>query len=813
MPADKERKISRLFGRFAVKKKSGQARPSSKKKKERPYPRVIRVSLLIVLGLVAVFTAYPMPDSLQLGEIADRDVKADRDFMVVDPAATEEKREAARRNAPMVFDLDDLAAQGVQEQVHRIFVRGRDMVSSSNPTGRIFMPAGPETSPEGDVEEIRKAFSSAFNLPPETMVFDALVEVEFSTRAERAVYQLVMDLLNQGIVTERGILKDAQDNGVIVRRLYSKSEELAPYPGVFPSLDEAQRLVRARSLLLTGDFKQSQANAIAALAQALLRPTLILNKDETDLRRESATAAVAPINFQVKKGEIIVREGARVDTLAREKLKAQAQHADSRDWLPKAGGFLILAVIFMAVIYLSAFKITRRLRIGTNDVIFLSLILLLTLTMGYVATQIGDAMARGFPGVSKATILYVTPAASGAMLITTFLGPLPGLFFAIVSSALTGMVFDRSLIFFFYCFIGAIAGMTGVIHVRERGAIIKSGLAISLVNVGVLIAHTLIEQTPLDRSVLFLLAAALINGLLTGIIVSGLIPIFEMTFRYTTNVKLLELANLDRPILRELMVQAPGTYHHSVIVGAMVEAAAESIGANPLLAKVSAYYHDLGRMKKPLYFVENQSGGVNKHEKLAPSMSSLILISHVKDGVELARQHKLSSEITDIIQQHHGTSLIAYFYQKAKDGRGADQAEINIEDFRYPGPKPQTREAGLVMLADAVEAASRSLAEPTPSRVQGMVQKIINNIFSDGQLDECELTLKDLHFIARSYNKILTGIFHRRIEYPEPASKEAVPKTKAANGSQSKQSSKDSSGKTGQDKGQGKEDLKRLGLT
>jgi hypothetical protein len=275
----------------------------------------------------------------------------------------------------------------------------------------------------------------------------------------------------------------------------------------------------------------------------------------------------------------------------------------------------------------------------------------------------------------------------------------------------------------------------------------------------------------------------------------------------------MELANLDQPVLRDLMVQAPGTYHHSVIVGALVEAAAEAIGANPLLAKVSAYYHDLGKMKKPLYFVENQGYGVNKHEKLAPSMSSLILISHVKDGVELARKHKLSREIIDIIQQHHGTSLIAYFYHKAQNCRNTAQPEINIEDYRYPGPKPQTREAGLVMLADAVEAASRSLVEPNPARIQGLVQKIMNNIFSDGQLDECELTLKDLHSIARSFNKILSGIFHRRIAYPERAPRDAVFKKQAENGHQPDKPTKPDPHRPKSDDVEGPSNLRRLGLS
>ena len=260
------------------------------------------------------------------------------------------------------------------------------------------------------------------------------------------------------------------------------------------------------------------------------------------------------------------------------------------------------------------------------------------------------------------------------------------------------------------------------------------------------------------------------------------------------------------------MVQAPGTYHHSVIVSNMVEATATAINANPLLAKVAAYYHDIGKMKKPLYFIENQMGGENRHEKLAPSMSSLVLISHVKDGVELARQHKLGQEIIDIIQQHQGKGLISYFYQKAKDQAMCSPKGIDIkeDDFRYPGPKPQTKEAGLVMLADMIEAASRSLPDPTPARVNGIVQKIINKVFSDGQLDECELTLKDLHEIAKSFNKTLGAIFHQRVEYPEPVT--AKKSKKAANGDPDKIGQENTRFKKSDNMSDDGEGLKRLGL-
>lgn len=264
-------------------------------------------------------------------------------------------------------------------------------------------------------------------------------------------------------------------------------------------------------------------------------------------------------------------------------------------------------------------------------------------------------------------------------------------------------------------------------------------------------------------------------------IVSVMLPILEHIFTVTTDISLLELLDLNQPLMKNLIISAPGTYHHSVIVGTLVESAAEAVGVNPLLAKVSAYYHDIGKIKMPDYFVENQGGGVSKHERLTPHLSSITIVSHVKEGVELARQYKLPGSIIDIIQQHHGNGLITFFYRKAKDQYETYRTDAHRvhdlhrheaghgpseDDYRYPGPKPQTRVAALVMMADAVEAASRVLTDPTPARVSDLVERIINHIFLEGQLDECELTLKDISAIKKHFSYILTGILHRRIDYP-----------------------------------------------
>jgi putative nucleotidyltransferase with HDIG domain len=273
--------------------------------------------------------------------------------------------------------------------------------------------------------------------------------------------------------------------------------------------------------------------------------------------------------------------------------------------------------------------------------------------------------------------------------------------------------------------------------------------------------------------------SGIINGFFTSFLLLGFISIAEVLFRYTSDLRLIELSNLEVPLLQEFLEKAPGSYQHSILVGRLAESASKEIGANSILARVGAYYHDIGKIGKPLYFVENQSSKVNKHAKLTPNMSALILISHVKEGVELAKKYKLGDELIDIIQQHHGTSLIKFFYKKALEvNEGKVKEAIDEKNFRYPGPKPRTKEAGIIMLADVVEAASRTLHEPTPSRIRGLVKNLIESVLNDGQLDECRLTLKELTIIRESFTNTLNSIFHQRIEYPKDDNSDSANKSK-----------------------------------
>jgi putative nucleotidyltransferase with HDIG domain len=435
------------------------------------------------------------------------------------------------------------------------------------------------------------------------------------------------------------------------------------------------------------------------------------------------------------------------------------------------------------LLYTFSTKNITKISLSSRDLLFVCLNLIMVVLALKLFIFISGSVEITFLYIPSSSYYYLFPVAAGAMLARIVINSEVAIVYSALASMFSAILLDNSLFFFIYLFIGGIVGANGVARCEQRSTLIKAGIYVGVANALLIVFYEMFKGT-LGFDSLFNSGFGFIGGILSAVIVLGTTPIVEGIFSYTTDIKLLELANLEQPILKDLIVQAPGTYHHSIIVGSLAEAAAKAIGVNPLLARVSAYYHDIGKIKKPLYFSENQGGKKNPHDKLLPSMSSLILNAHVKDGVDLAKKQKLGKKILDIIRQHHGTGLSSFFYQKAKGNPAVES--IDEKDFRYLGPKPQTKEAGIVMLADGVEAASRTLSDPTPSRVKGLVRRIINNTFADGQLDDCELTLKDLHHIEENFGRILTGIFHQRVEYPNSEEGHTISKKEGDEGTHSR---------------------------
>jgi len=367
---------------------------------------------------------------------------------------------------------------------------------------------------------------------------------------------------------------------------------------------------------------------------------------------------------------------------------------------------------------------------------------------------------------------YFMPVGSAAVLLGILTPPLAAAVNVLVISMVVCAMGDFSLGYFLVLISGGLAGVYSARNVRNRKDLNMCGLWIMTANIAAIFSEGLFSGTPfMDVGVNIGWGAA--NALVSVIIASGLLPLLESVFGITTNIRLLEIGDFNNPLLKRLMLEAPGTYHHSLMVGNLAENACEKIGANALLARVGAYYHDIGKLRNPQYFIENQVHRADMHKNLKPNISSLILKRHVKDGLALAEEYKLDRVIRDFISQHHGTTLIEFFYKKVLDDSG-EKSKIDEKEYRYPGPPPTSREAGVLMLADSVEAACRTLEEPTFSRISGLVRKVITGKFIDQQLNHCGLTLANLEDIQKSFTNTLAGIYHSRIEYPEDKEENTV---------------------------------------
>ncbi|MDD5574913.1 MAG: HDIG domain-containing protein [Candidatus Omnitrophica bacterium] len=386
------------------------------------------------------------------------------------------------------------------------------------------------------------------------------------------------------------------------------------------------------------------------------------------------------------------------------------------------------------------------------------------LSLGFLFL-IGAAMAIFFKQATALSPYYI-PVASVVMLVALLYRDLElALIFAVLLSFFVGSIFGGDLYLAGVLLLGSILGALYVWQARRRSRILTAGFFVGLIQslaVLTFFQHTTLQNVPIAK----FCTAPFLNGIISSFLVAGLLPVFEYLFRVVTNISLLELADFNHPLLKRLVFEAPGTYHHSLMVGNLAEVACESVGANALLARVGAYYHDIGKLEKPEYFSENQDKCSSKHDDLSASMSKLVIMEHVKAGVELARKNRLNNTIIEFIRQHHGTSLVYYFYRRALEA-GTDEQGLTEEVFRYPGPKPQTKEAAIVLLADSAEAACRTLDEPTAGRISDMVHRVINNKFIDGQLDACDLTLRDLEKIATIFIHILGAFYHSRIDYPD----------------------------------------------
>mgnify|MGYP005848892865 CR=1 FL=1 len=496
-----------------------------------------------------------------------------------------------------------------------------------------------------------------------------------------------------------------------------------------------------------------QARALVTdIVGGLLRPTVLADPEATAQAREAARLAVQPVWVTVEKNETVLRDGDVVKRLDIEKLEQVGLSNPSLNWNDVLGyTLLVLLLVGILASYLYLFQPTvwpnpRRLLL-VYGLIWLAL------------------LAAKFLIPGREVFGYIFPVAAVPMLVTILLDVQLGVMAIAVVAPLVGLVASGSLELATASLVAGLVGLLGVWRMERQMVAWVAGLAVGVANFLVIAGFKLVGQDVDTGQLANIGLISLANGLLATVATLGSSSALGHLFGITTTPGLLELAHPSQPLFRRLLTEAPGTYHHSVVVANLSERAAQQVGADSLLCRVGSYYHDIGKVARPYCFVENQFEGGNVHQTLSPRMSAKLVVSHARDGLQLAQQHGLPSKVRDIIEQHHGTRLTKYFYHQAC--RGACDQPVDEKDFRYPGPRPQTKEAAIVMLADSVEATVRSADDHSAENIARIIDKIVNDIVADGQLNECDLSLRDIDRIKGAFSSVMQGIFHPRIKYPE----------------------------------------------
>ncbi len=700
----------------------------------------ILACILLALSALASTSFAPAARVYLAGEVATADVMANHSFVLEDSRATKNRQDQMRAMQPLVCDLAPDGLSGLRSRLQSLFAE----INAAAPDAR---------------EQIRAQLSEETGEEIQPRLFQTLVSQETQAMVLIQVLPWLEQRFAGGFISDIRLLL-GHKGGAVVRNTKSGQETQYFEAQMIPDM----RTVQTELAAMLKDLPQKSVlgkRAVLALVGGLLSPTLTPNYELTKTRTAAIVDAMEPTLHQVQRGEVIVRQGERVSPEQQLKLQALGQRKSDRfRHIQFIGIFFISLLISSGLFFSPSGKPSSP--VQQKDLIFIGVLVALVALSAKGLGLLGQKLMETSATFSPDSLAFALPLAGvaglSALILSTRRYVVTGLLLAFFCS----VMHKGSLALFIFYFLGAMWNTWLIVRTQSRQDVVKSILPL-LAGLFAMWAGATFTQGGLHTRYFQEAVAVLAGGFLSMFIVFALAPLMEMIFGYVTRFRLMELLNLDQPILRELMISAPGTYHHSLIVSQLVESGAKAIGAQSLLCKVAALYHDVGKITRPDYFIENQFGRENPHDRLAPSMSALVLTSHVKKGVELAQAHRLGAEVIDIIRQHHGSNLISYFYKKAQDAGETPR----LEDYSYPGPKPQSREAALVMLADIVEASSRTLDDPTPNRLQTHIANIIKGIFAAGQLDETDLTLKDLNKLSQNFLHVLAGLFHHRIKYPD----------------------------------------------
>ena len=697
--------------------------------------------MLIWLSFLSGLPYGETPAIFVTGEIATQTVIAKRDFLIEDEEGTKERKAKIRAFQPLVFDYNPEVATRVREGILNLIHAINTLEINQDEEG---------------LKNIQKQFNKTYLTNVDFNTFKTLALPNTQEFTFETLLPWIDNQLAQGILSDNRILFNTT-NTIIIRDRNTKMERVRSLSNGLLDL-HALTVAMGNKIRAEQTLSEEARSALLKIFPYFLAPTLALNQEETNQRINSLLATVKPIYFQIHNGEIIVREGDLVTRKNQLKLQAIYNSSEISFNFYKAAGAFILGFMLTLGLFMTPSGQKGRI-LHSKDQVFIALLITLVGSLAFALAHFGHSISSE---LDTSLLPYSFPVAGIAGLAVLIFSARRYCVLGFLIAFFSSLLFQGDVALFLFYFIATMVNTWLILRSQSRQDVVLSIIPLFLILVIIGLGTALMQHLIFTRYITLLIMIAT-NAILSILILFALSPVLELIFGYTTRFRLMELMNLDHPLLQEIMMNTPGTYHHCLVVSNLVEAGAKAIGANSLLAKVGALYHDIGKVAHPHYFSENQFDGINPHDKLSPRMSCLIIFSHVKNGVELAEKYKLGPEITDMISQHHGTRMPMAFFLKAKK-LGEEPKE---EDYRYAGPRPQTKEAAILMMADTLEAAIRSIPDPSPARISSTVETLVKNIYAEGQLDEADLTFKDLNKLIESFTRTLRALNHQRIAYPQ----------------------------------------------
>ncbi|WP_022846497.1 HDIG domain-containing metalloprotein [Desulfurobacterium sp. TC5-1] len=677
-----------------------------------------RVSLPILAVACSLFITFLMlpigfshiPE-LKVGNISPVDIRSPANLIIEDKEATKLKIEKALQSLKPVFQVNPQIFTDIQNTVEKHF------------------------SANGTKEEIKPGF----------------------------IADLLERYYSAGVVDDK-TASDFNGKAVEVKNPLTSTVTVKEV-STFYTVSKVKKRIKSELLNFYGRKKGLE---IFKFIEPLIKPNIYYSREETLKEQKEVKEKIKPVLYEIKKGELIVKKGTKLTKEDIQKINAIKNLRGRSKTINKYVSIFLISLLMFYLTYKLYFLVSPSAAKVTKNITFSFLIITLDVFLIRIFTFFAKLVVEAMNLPLKEDLIFI-PVITSTVFISMFLTKKVAAIHAIPVSILPSFLLSKPSFFIIPTIIGSVFSCFDSRTYKDRNVIYKSSL---FAGVGIAVSEILLllyyNGFHFKEEFIFYPMFAIIGSGIASIIVIGLLPLFGSLFKFTTDMVYMELINLNHPLLRKLVLKAPGTYSHSVMVSTLAEAAAETIGANSLLAKAGGLFHDIGKLKNPQAFVENQQNGINMHDTIPPEKSAAILRSHVEYGVELGRKHELPEPIIDIIRQHHGTKLMKYFYAKAKE----QNPDVDEKQFRYPGPKPQFKEAGIVMLADTVEAAVKSVKDKKDVDIDSLIHKLIMEDIEDGQLNQCGLSLKEINLIEKVFKKILSGVYHNRVEYPEDVKQE-----------------------------------------